>query len=159
MKPPKKLEPLTGSDLRQAVLDLLSRRDYSRHELFTKLAIKAADHDELDILLDDMTERGWQCDLRFARQFIVSRSYRGQGPLRIRQELRQRGVATMNIENAFDDSDIDWQQLARETATKKYSSEKENQDKLKHKAQVFRFLMYRGFSSDQTENVLMELFS
>ena len=65
----------------------------------------------------------------------------------------------MNIENAFDDSDIDWQQLARETATKKYSSEKENQDKLKHKAQVFRFLMYRGFSSDQTENVLMELFS
>jgi SOS response regulatory protein OraA/RecX len=53
-------------------------------------------------------------------QFIASRSRKGYGPARIRQELNQKGIARESIEKAMRECDIDWCELAKEQAIRKY---------------------------------------
>lgn len=52
--------------------------------------------------------------------FLASRGRKGYGPARIRQELNQKGVARESIEKAMRESEIDWCELAREQAVRKY---------------------------------------
>ena len=117
MKKPKP-EPLDRAGLRQAVIDLLSRRDYSRLELQRKLQPKAADADDLTAVLDDMAERRWQSDERFTDAFLHSRSDR-YGPLRLTQELQQKGIA--DARTAVAALGADWQEQAAQLALRKFS--------------------------------------
>jgi regulatory protein len=67
--------------LRQAGIDLLSRREHSRDELHSKLTRRfydRIDSDErvrfellLNDILDDFTQRGWQSDERFTGSFFA----------------------------------------------------------------------------------------
>lgn len=145
---PKKPAPdlLDASALKHAAVDLLARRDHSRHELWQKLSPKAASDDDLTALLDDLSARDWQSDERYTNTFLRSREQRGLGPVRIRQELRQRGVSGDLINDAFEQSDTDWCRLASEVAEKKAGSV--NVADAKGRAKLQRFLAYRGFSSD-----------
>lgn len=137
---------LDASALKHAAVDLLARRDHSRHELWQKLSPKAASDDDLTALLDDLSARDWQSDARYASTFLRSREQRGLGPIRIRQELRQRGVSNDLINAEFEQSDTDWYRLANEVAAKKAGSV--NVVDAKGRAKLQRFLAYRGFSSD-----------
>lgn len=143
----KKLNFLDASGLRRALIDLLSRRDYSRLELFRKLRDKAENLDELETVLDEFQQRNWQSDQRFSESFLNSRHQRGLGPLRLKQELREKGIVDEQISLALETLDVDWFELASATAKKKEASIK-NTDKNK-KQKLYRFLAYRGFTSDQ----------
>lgn len=133
-------------ELRRAAIDLLSRRDYSRHELWQKLSIKAADTADLDEVLNDLSERQWQSDARFARVFLSSAQQRGHGPIRIQQAMRQKGLLAADIQSAFEQSDIDWIELAIQVAAKKATTfpvlDRSSQAKL------YRFMAGRGFDSE-----------
>ena len=141
----KKPEFLDASGLRRAAVDLLSRRDYSRLELFRKLKPRCEDPDDLDVILDDLQQRQWQSDQRFAESFLNSRCQRGLGPLRLRQELKEKGIASDMISLVMEAAEIDWYLLAQQAAEKKIISYKESDNK---KQKLFRFLAYRGFSGD-----------
>ncbi|MAD45605.1 MAG: recombination regulator RecX [Oceanospirillaceae bacterium] len=155
MKKPKP-DPLTFSELRCAAVDLLSRRDHSRLELQRKLRPKAASAEDLETLLDELAERRWQSDERFAEAYVNSRSQRGQGPLRMKHELRNKGVADTEISAAMEESDSDWYQSAINVAEKKFGQTPDLSD-LKLKARVYSFLAYRGFTGDQISYVLDRL--
>ncbi len=80
---------------------------------------------------------------------------RGQGPARIRQELRRAGVAEdADREAAADPANggTDFARLARETRTRKFGP-KVPKD-WKEKARQARFLQYRGFSTDHIRAAL-----
>ena len=62
--------------LRARALDLLSRGEYSRLQLTQKLAKHSEDEAEISALLDDLAERGWQSDERYAEVLIHSKSQR-----------------------------------------------------------------------------------
>ena len=62
--------------LRARALDLLSRGEYSRLQLAQKLAKHSEDEAEISALLDDLAERGWQSDERYAEVLIHSKSQR-----------------------------------------------------------------------------------
>ena len=143
----KKPDFLDKNELRRAMVDLLSRRDYSRLELFRKLKARCEDVDVLEQLLDDFQQRNWQSDQRFAESFINSRYQRGLGPLRLKQELREKGIASDIIQLTLESLEVDWYQLAFDVAQKKMNSLKESDPNKKQK--LFRFLAYRGFNSDQ----------
>ncbi len=129
-----------------AALAMLSRREYSEHELKSKLAQKFSSLPNLiDCVIDGLIELNYLCDQRYAESYIRARSQKGFGSIRIRQELREKGVMSTLIENAFSESSIDWYEQARAVRQKKYGEEPKD---LKEKAKQQGFLRYRGFDSE-----------
>lgn len=101
------------SDPKAAMLRCLARREYSREELYRRLVMKGFDEMECRRLVDEATRQGWQSDERYAEAYSRSRVERLNGPLKIRAELRARGVADPVIEQALSAVDADWVELAR----------------------------------------------
>lgn len=105
-----------------AAMRYLYRREYSRWELQNKLLAKAFDIEDIHIALNELNEQGYQSDERFTDNFLRWRIGKGNGPLKIKMELRQRGIAESVIARLLDNSDLDWLQLARKTRQKHFGT-------------------------------------
>ncbi|WAM56287.1 regulatory protein RecX [Vreelandella venusta] len=140
---------------REVAIQMLSRREYSRVELARKLQQKSFQPDEIDACLDRLEEQNLQSDERFAESFIRSRIFRGQGVIRIKGELRQRGVDQETLTTAFaaveEREAVDWFELARDTLSRRFSSPG---DTPKERAKRERFLATRGFNFEQIRYAL-----
>ncbi len=141
-------QELSESELRVAAINLLSRREYSRHELLQKLSQRSSDNDQIEQVLDKLTEAGYQSDERFAESFLRSRINRGLGQMRIERELKDKGISIDLIEQVFL-QELDWFELAYETGLKK--SQNLDLSDYKEKQKLFRYLAYRGFAMEQIQ--------
>jgi len=132
---------------------ILAMRDHSEKELRRKLvapvmgkngpeAVEATPED-IDKVIQWCFESRYLDDARFTRLFIASRSRKGYGPARIRQELNQKGIARPDIEQAMYECEIDWQVLAREQAERKFGTPLPTV--FAQKVKVQRFLLNRGY--------------
>jgi hypothetical protein len=86
-------------------LGLLARREHARGELEFKLASGGVEADAIRRVLDALEARGLLSEERFAEQFVRSRRNRGQGPRRIREELRRRGIGDAAATEALGQDD------------------------------------------------------
>lgn len=112
------------SDVRRAAMDLLARREHSRHELLLKLTRRLGDNPELfEQEIGKLADEGLQSDGRLAEAFIRARTNRGQGPVKIKMELRAKQVGDELISIAFEECGIDFAALARSVAFKKFGDE------------------------------------
>ena len=132
--------------LNERAMNLLARREHSIAELVTKLSIDF-EYDDIIIVINKLTEKNLQSDQRFAENYLRYRSQRGFGYQKIRQELKERGVAAELISDALAESDIDWFALAADARCKRFG-EQEPED-YKERAKQQRFLQYRGFTHEQ----------
>lgn len=124
-------------------LRLLGQREHSARELTGKLTAKGVDAATAGLVVDDLRGRGLQSDARFAEAFVHSRVGRGQGPVRIRQELAQRGIDAALATDALDE---DWAALAVAARQRKFGDAPPvDRDAWQRQA---RFLAQRGFPSD-----------
>ena len=144
-------DELTALDVRRLAIDWLPRREYSRLELHRKLSTKTPDQVLIDQVMEELAGRNWQSDERFCAAFIRSRLSRGVGPLRIRQELILKGIPDDLLRPQLAEVDIDWFEKALLVAEKKISSLGRDP---KWREKLYRFLMYRGFDSDQARYAL-----
>ena len=90
---------------------ILAMRDHSEQELRRKLAAPVMSKngpealnvtpEEVDNVVEWCIENRYLDDERFVRQFIASRSRKGYGPARVRQELKQKGISRETIEAAM----------------------------------------------------------
>ena len=149
--PRSKYKTLDYTGLRQAIISLLGRRDYSRKELYLKYKDRVESLEDLDIVLEDFAERGWQCDTRFCESFLNSRCYR-YGPIRLRFELSNKGITDDQIERALEALEMDWSAQASDILQRKYSA-LDTQDP-KQKGKAYRFLAQRGFNSEHIQQAL-----
>ncbi len=124
-------------------MDFLARREYGRAELVKKLADKGYEQGVAEDAVARLGEEGLQSDARFAESFVQSRINQGKGPVRIRQELGQRGIGDAAIEAALEEAAPDWFGLAREIRYKKFG--RALPPDFTEKARQMRFLQYRGF--------------
>ncbi len=135
---------------RQEVLrcacDFLARREHSRKELQHKLTRRCEDETLIEELLDKLAEEGLQSDERFTESFVHHRVSNGKGPLKIQQELSERGVDQTLISSYLDSKDYDWLTLVKEVRAKKYGNE--TPADYQKQALQSRFLYSRGFSSE-----------
>lgn len=140
---------------RDTAIQLLARREYSRAELARKLRQKPFDDDDINACLEALIEQGVQSDARMAESFVRSRIARGQGVIRIRGELRQRGVDQDTVTEALaaveERESVDWFELARDTLERRFSSPG---DTPKERARRERFLAARGFDFEQIRYAL-----
>ena len=135
---------------RKLAMDLLARREHSRLELERKLAARGFDRALVGDVLATLETDGLLSAERFAQSFVASRYARGQGPLRIRQDLAERGAAAAAA--CIDDSRFDWSALAKEVRIKRFGAGPPAS--LKEKAKQIRFLEYRGFGQEQIRHAL-----
>ena len=134
---------VTAADIRRAAMDLLARREHSRRELQQKLTQRFSDNPAIGAELEKLSAERLQSDERFAEAYLYSRSQRLYGPLRIKAELRERGIADDVVTKAFRDADIDWPANLRKLEFDKFGR-KPPADAREH-AKRIRFLQYRGF--------------
>jgi regulatory protein len=142
--------------LRQAVeascMGYLARREHSQLELTQKLSRKGFPMDIVSLVIADLSERGLQSDSRYAEIYVRSRLSRGYGPVRIRQELRQRGIdprLLADLQPADADDNL------QKTHDRKFGAfPPEN---LEERAERERFLLRRGFSGDQIRRFFRDL--
>lgn len=142
---------VSPADIRLAAMNLLARREHSLKELRHKLRRRFSDEHLIDHELTRLAQENLQSDTRFAESFARQRAERGYGPLRVRQEMRERGLSDSAIATAFDAADIDWYSLAAEVYRKKFGSVAAND--IKEKARRVRFLQYRGFSAEHFQGL------
>ena len=133
-------------------LDLVSRREHSRHELMQKLDKRypnstpiiedALDKLEINKILDDE---------RFAEMYLNSRARKGFGPKKIEMELHSKKVDSFFISNAVEAYE-NWLENAQRELKKKFKDQKptDYQSKMKQK----QFLFTRGFSSPIIDKIL-----
>lgn len=128
--------------VRRTAMDLLARREHGRVELTRKLRQRGASDELIDTALDRLMEEGLLSEARYLESFVSYRARSGYGPMRIREELGQRGLQRPDIELALRESGIDWQEQLMETWRRKFSGHLPVD--AKERAKQGRFLAYRG---------------
>lgn len=131
---------------RHAAMDLLARREHSLAELREKLTARAFEPAEIEQALARLGRDGLLDETRFVEAFVASRIRKGQGPIRIRAELVQRGIGGDAIAARLADA-CDWRALAREVRERRFGAGRPKD--YRERARQSRFLEYRGFTAGQ----------
>ena len=122
-------------------------REHSRREIYNKLNKKEyAEGVDIEALLDELETNNYLNEERFAESFVRYRISRGQGSLKISDELRRRGLSSNMISKAIQEAGVDWFELAKEQKLKKFGESKPAD--FKEKSRQMRFLATRGFNAE-----------
>jgi regulatory protein len=127
----------------------LARREHSEQELARKLKTRGYTEEVVAATLDALVAQGLLSNARYAESFINSRFQRGQGPQKIRAELRERGVDDTLIDAALDVYAPHWKELLEQVRLKKFGSALP--DNFRERSRQMRFLLQRGFTADQID--------
>jgi len=130
---------------RLSAMNMLARREQSRKELENKLGTRF-EADVINRVLDDLKSEGLQSDQRFLESFVSSRINRGQGPLKISYELRNKGIAMEAIADQLEPYAENWLEIAKDVLERKFGEEPPADYKERQKRQ--RFIASRGFPND-----------
>lgn len=136
-------------------LRLLTRREHSVKELCDKLKQKGFNAEEVESALESCQRLNLQSDQRFVEIYIRSRIRQGYGPLKITQELKQKGVDSELINQEIKQEGANWLGYALTVWDKKCKGLLDLSVQEIQKQQ--RFLLYRGFDMDIISQVVKEL--
>ena len=133
-------------------LDLVSRREHSRHELMQKLDKRFPETMPIiEEALDKLALNNILDDERFAEMYLNSRARKGFGPKKIEMELYSKKVDSMLIGNAIEAYES-WTENAENELKKKFKGSQPTDYKSKMKQK--QFLFNRGFSTQIIEQIL-----
>lgn len=138
--------------MRRAALDWLGRRDYSRSEITRKLRRKFGEEVDVAAVLDWLEEHRFLDEKRYLEVLIRSAIDRGHGLLRLRQDLKQRGIAAPLVDQALSSLEVDWFAQARALRERRFGHKPVTDQK--EKARQLRYLQYRGFTGEQCFHAL-----
>ena len=142
-----------GRPALDAALRLLALREHSRRELRTKLSSRGYDAGEIGRTLDQLAGRGLISDERFAEAFLRSRLERGQGPLKIRAQLKERGVDAQLVDAVLNEAEVDWDRRAAAARSRRFGEPPPgNREDMARQA---RFLRSRGFAEGQVARAVL----
>lgn len=136
--------------IRRKAMDLLARREHGVQELARKLLQRGAEQELIDVELQKLVDEGLLSEQRYLESYIRSRANSGRGPVRIREELAQRGLARDDIEQALAEADIDWQEQLHELWQRRFGEKPADQ---KAYGKQVRFLLYRGYEMDWVQRL------
>ncbi|HST00346.1 MAG TPA: recombination regulator RecX [Usitatibacter sp.] len=133
-----KTEPVP---LKTRAMRLLARREHSRLELARKLSRIAEEGDDIEVVLDELAQKGWLSDARYAEHSVRAKARR-YGPLKVAHELRCKGIGEETIEAAFRAAGIDGAADMQRVWASRFSEKPTNE---RERARQVRFLQGRGF--------------
>ena len=139
------------AEIYNKALDLLSRREHSRKELYLKLVKRFESKEDINSALDKLEGNNLLSDSRFSEEYVQARRRKGFGPIKITVELEKRGVNESLISNEIDKFD-DWENLAELSFKKRFPDGPSKDFQMLQKQK--NFLSNKGFTFYQIESVL-----
>ena len=133
--------------VRQKALALLARREHSIRELSRKLVARGIQAELVRTAVSRLRGEGLVSDARFTETFVGQRMAKGVGPIRIRRELRERGVDDATITRYLPRDEEIWLDSIARVRRKRFGAGRPAD--AGERARQMRFLAYRGFDSEQ----------
>ena len=149
----KSARDLTETEVRDIAVRCLGRREYAIEELRRKLIQRGADSEITDTVINELADENLVSDQRFTEMYVRMRIRRLFGPLKIRGELRSRGINDRLIAEVMPGGDDTWFDGASQWARKRCSGEPDYATRVK----MYRSLMNRGFTHEQANVALDSL--
>lgn len=137
---------------KRLAMGLLVRREHSIQELSLKLTQRGFAADIIHDTVESLLAERFLSEERFVEQFVRSRIGRGNGPMKIRSELGQRGIDSARADQEIDAQDPDWIGLAETQRRKRFGPEVPAA--FPERARQARFLQGRGFGMNEIRRVL-----
>jgi len=140
--------------IRLKAMDFLAQREYGCQELQQRLLQRDYASDLVATEVAQLVAEGLLSDERFVESFVASKRRRGQGPIRIRAELRERGISQELIDAWLDVRDPEWLDVLREVHDKRFAGQLPGS--MSERARQQRFLNYRGFTAEQIKRLFKQ---
>jgi regulatory protein len=128
--------------LKAQAIRLLARREYARAEMEERLIAKGGTRDEVRALLDELVERGYLSNERYARSVVRQKATRFSRRS-IGTELKMIGVDPAHIEAALTEAGADDDATLAALWQRRFGKPPADD---REKARQIRFLQARGFS-------------
>jgi len=132
--------------INEVAVAALARREHSVLEMHRKLAQKGFEAAEIDAVINRLTENNWLSEERFTESYINMRKRRGYGPIRIAQELRERGIVDDIFNDFLDSNNPQWHEVMYQQYVKKYGNN--DTSEYAEKTKRAKYLQSRGFPLD-----------
>ena len=129
----------------------MARRDLASEDLRRKLLEKGYDSVVVAPLIDALRAEKLVDDGRYVENFVAYHAARGEGPVRVRLRLRQKGLEGDLVEDCLAGY-TDWMLHLRNARVKKFGAAQPSN--YPEKQRQVRFLTYRGFTSAQIRSAL-----
>jgi regulatory protein len=147
-------------DAKQRALDYLAYKPRTEAEVRRTLRGTDALPNVIDDVVARLTELGYLDDEAYAHDYAHNRfSSKQYGPVRIRRELKERGVDRHVADAAVDQlfAEVDARAAAWSHAEKRWPRLDDEDDPRRRRQKMYRYLRRRGFASDTIRSILDEL--
>lgn len=99
---------LTPERALQRLAAICAKREICQYDARQRLYRWGLEPDEHDGIIQQLVEKGFIDDQRFAEMFVKEKSSLNHwGPHKLQQELRRRGIHPQQVQHLFDDNDKD----------------------------------------------------
>jgi SOS response regulatory protein OraA/RecX len=145
--------------IREAAFRLLAIRAHSAGELKTRLTQKKFPAEQIELVIADLQEKGYQSDEEFARLFTREKwTSSGWGPGRVRQALAQKGVAPPVCDQILEEvyGDVDLIEGLLPLARKRWRTT-DGLDNNTRRRRLAGFLQRRGYNWDTIQRVITKI--
>jgi regulatory protein len=139
---------MSKNEVLKKAFDLLSRRAHSTKELRDKLYKREFSKPDIDTVITECERLGLLNDELFANDYAAELSGQGKGLFKVKMKLRNKGLSDEHIEKALEKIVDNEQENAENALNRKLRSLMNEEDINKRRQKAYRFLAYRGFSSD-----------
>ncbi len=136
---------------------LLAAKGYATDEIRKVLTRGGYLPETADLVVQKLTSLGFLDDKRFAETFAEVHRHQGHGPLRIRQDLRAKGISSGLIEEvltSFAQEDDDHDNPAYQIALQAFGRKKPGEDRRKRDQRIINLLLRRGFPYEDARSAL-----
>ena len=140
-------------DIRDAAAKYLASRARSTGEMKTHLKSKGYEDGEIAAVIADFLDYGYLDDEDYCRQYLKYAFSKGKGPLRVKQELAEKGIGRDTIAFALEDYEMEESDLDRALAQARKTVAGKPVDE-KMKGRVGRRLVSLGYSTDIAYKVI-----
>lgn len=133
-------------------LRILAIREHSVLEISNKLLDRFEEADIVYAVVEELQNLKYVSDDRFAESFVRARTNKGYGPIKIKAELKNKGVSAVLIQEHLNENSGVWVDSALKQYQKKYKDTPiENYKTWTKRA---RFLQGRGFTMEHIHCVV-----
>ncbi len=125
----------------------LARRESAESELAQRLRKQGFDETVIEVTLDYCRGHRWIDDERYGAMAVRAGAAKGHGPIKIRFDLRRKGLRDEQIEAAFEQPELDWFELACELLQRRARAG--DLAEFKMRMTWLKYLLGRGFNQEQ----------
>lgn len=135
---------------------ICSKKEMCSGDVVEKLRKWEVDEDSWDSIVDSLIDNRYLDNRRYASLYVRSKYiYNRWGKIKIRYNLKQKGVDSSHIQAAIDEiNEEEYRQNLIHLIENKMHSLRKESDNYKKRAAVVRFCQGRGFENDLIFNLL-----